>query len=77
MVTLIRKSNRWLRKTTAAGIIPLLLAQVLIALVCVPEALNAATEIRREMTMEELRDFVSGEKQLTVLLSEGGAVRAM
>ena len=72
---LTQKISKWLWKTTVAGMIPLLLMQVLIALFCVPETLNADTEIRREMTMEELRDFLSGEDQLTVLLSEGGAVR--
>ena len=75
MESLTRKSNRWLRKTTAAGMIPLLLAQVLLALFCVPETLNAGTEMRREMTMEELREFLSGEEQFTILLSEGGAIR--
>ena len=66
----------WPRKTTAAGMFPLLLAQVLIALFCVPEMRQAGSEIRREMTMEELREFLSGEEQFTVLLSEGGAVRS-
>ena len=75
MESLTNKSSRWLRKTTAAGMIPLLLAQVSIALFCVPQSLTAGTEIRREMTMEELREFLSGEEQFTVLLSEGGAVR--
>ena len=75
MESLTSKSSRWLRKVTSAGFVPLLLAQVLIALFCVPETLQAGTEIRREMTMEELREFLSGEEQLTVLLSEGGAVR--
>ncbi len=65
----------WLRKTTTAGMIPLLLAQILVALFCVPETLNAGTEIRREMTWEEVRDFLSGEEQFTILLSEGGAIR--
>ena len=75
MEILTSKSSRWLSKTTAAGMIPLLLAQVLISLVCVPETLNAGTEIRHEMTIEELREFLSGEELFTVLLSEGGAVR--
>ena len=75
MESLTNKSSRWLRKTTAAGMIPLLLAQVSIALFCVPQSLTAGTEIRREMTMEELREFLSGEEQFTVLLSKGGAVR--
>ena len=69
------KNGRWLRKATTAGLVPLLLSQVLIVLFCVPETLNADTQIRREMTMEELRGFLRGEEQLTILLSEGGAVR--
>ena len=68
-------TGRRLRQPTAAGLVPLLLAQVLIALFCVPETVNAGTEIRREMTMEELRGFLSGEEQFTILLSKGGAVR--
>ena len=70
------KSSRWLRKSTAAGMFPLLLAQVSIALVCVPETLNADTEIRREMTWEALPAFLEGENKVTVVLSEGGAVRS-
>ena len=75
MRRLIRKNGGWLRKVMSTGLIPLLLAQVLIALFCVPETLRAGTEIRREMTWEEVRDFLSGEEQFTILLSEGGAVR--
>ena len=75
MRRLIRKNGGWLRKVMSTGLIPLLLAQVLIALFCVPETLRAGTEIRREMTMEELRGFLSGEEQFTILLSKGGAVR--
>ena len=66
----------WLRKTTTAGMIPLLLAQVLIALVYVPETLKAGAEIRREMTMEELRSFLDGEKKVTIMLTAGGAIRS-
>ena len=69
------KTGRRLRKVTAAGLVPLLLAQVLIALLWVPQTLEAGSEIRREMTMEELRGFLSGEEQFTILLSKGGAVR--
>ena len=69
------KTGRRLRKVTAAGLVPLLLAQVLIALLWVPQTLKAGSEIRREMTMEELRGFLSGEEQFTILLSKGGAVR--
>ena len=60
----------------SAGLIPLLLAQVMIAMVCVPETLNAGTEIRREMTWEQLPAFLDGEKKTTVVLTEGGAVRS-
>jgi len=56
--------------------IPLLLVQVLVALFCVPETLTAGTEIRREMTWEELPAFLEGEKKVTVVLAEGGAVRS-
>ena len=66
----------WLRNTTATGLIPLLLVQVLVALFCVPETLTAGTEIRREMTWEELPAFLEGEKKVTVILAEGGAVRS-
>ena len=65
-----------LRKTTAVGMTPLLLAQVLIALVCVPETLNAGPEIRREMTWEQLPAFLEGEKKVTVVLTAEGAVRS-
>ena len=76
MENLTRKSNRWLRKTTAAVMVPLLLAQVLIALVCISETLKAGAEIRREMTMEELRSFLDGEKKVTIMLTAGGAIRS-
>ena len=75
MRSLTGKNGKWLRRITSAGLVPLLLTQVVIALFCVPETLNAAREIRREMTMEELRRFLSGEEKFTILLSEGGAVR--
>ena len=76
MRSLTRSNRGWFRKTTAAGMIPLLLAQVLIVLVCVPETLKAGTEIRREMTWEQLPAFLEGEKKVTVVLAEGGAVRS-
>lgn len=69
-------NSNYLRKTTAAGLAPLLLAQILIALFCVPETLQGGTEIRREVAWEELYELLSGEKKVTVLLSEGGAVRS-
>ena len=75
MRSLTRSNRGWLRKTTATGMIPCLLAQVLIVSFCIPRTLEAGREIRREMTMEELRGFLSGEEQFTILLSKGGAVR--
>ena len=47
----------------------------MINLFWVPETLKASDEIRREMTWEKLRDFLSGEEKFTILLSEGGAIR--
>ncbi len=76
MESLTNKSSRWPRKTTAAGMIPLLLAQVSIALFCVPQSLTAGTEIRREITWEELSAFLESETKVTVVLTEGGAVRS-
>ena len=70
------KNRGWLRKTTAAGMIPLLLAQVLIVLVCVPETLNAGTEIRLRLAREELPPVLNEEKNVTIRLTEGGAVRS-
>ena len=60
----------------SAGWIPSLLAQVLIAVFCVPQGLKAGTEIHREMTWEQLPAFLEGEKKATVVLTEGGAVRS-
>ena len=68
--------GRWQRKTTAVGVIPLLVAQVSIGLFCVPQTLKAGTEIRHEMTWEQLPAFLEGEKKVTVVLAEGGAVRS-
>ena len=76
MESLTSKSSRWLRKTTVAGMIPLLLAQVLIALAWVPQTLEAGPETRREMTWEQLPAFLESEKKVTVVLTEGGAVRS-
>ena len=76
MKILTNTNGGWLRKTTAVGMVPLLLFQVLIALLFVPDTLKASTEIRREMAWEELRDVLEGEKNVTVVLSEGGAVRS-
>lgn len=69
-------NGNYLRKTTVGGLWPLLLAQILIALFCVPETLQGGTEIRREVPWEELHELLSGEEKVTVLLSPGGAVRS-
>lgn len=67
--------NRWIRRTTATGLVLLVLVQVFIGLHCVPQTLRAGEEIRREMTWEELRGFLIGKEKVTILLSEGGAIR--
>ena len=67
--------KRSLRKTTAAALVPCLLACVLIAGFCVPQTLRAGTEHYRKMTWEELPGFLNGEKKVTILLAEGGAIR--
>ena len=74
MESLTNKSNRRLRKTTAAGMIPLLLAQVSIALFCVPQTLTAGTEEHHKVIWEALRVLLNGEEKVTIRVS-GGAVR--
>ena len=74
MESLTNKSNRRLRKTTAAGMIPLLLAQVSIALFCVPQTLTAGTEEHRKVIWEALPVLLNGEEKVTIRVS-GGAVR--
>ena len=76
MRNLTSKNRGWLRKTTAAGMIPLLLAQVLIALVWVPQTLEAKSEIRRELPWEGLSYLFHGDYTVTVMLTKGGAVRS-
>ncbi len=68
------KSNRCLRKTTAAGMIPLLLVQVSVAAFCVPQTLTAGTETHQRVTWKELPVFLDGEEQVTIRFSDG-AVR--
>ena len=74
MENLTRKSNRRLRKTTAAGMIPLLLAQVSIALFCVPQTLTAGTAKHHKVIWEALPVLLNGEEKVTIRVS-GGAVR--
>ena len=75
MRSLTSTNGGWLRKTTAAGMVPLLLAQVLIALFWVPQTLEARSDNLRKMTWKQLPSFLAGEKRVTVVLEEGGAVR--
>lgn len=75
MRSLTSTNRGWLRKSTAAGMIPLLLAQVLIALFWGPQTLEARSENLRKMTWTQLSSFLDGEKRVTVVLEEGGAVR--
>ena len=56
----------WLRTITAAALIFLLL--------CVPQTLHADIDVRDEMTWKELESLV-GQRDVTVALKEGGAVR--
>ncbi len=72
MRSLASKNSGWLREAPSAGLVPLLLAQVLIALFCVPETLKAGTEIRRELVGEQLPPLLNGEKKVTIVLAEGG-----
>ena len=74
MEHLTRKSSKWLRKTTAAGMIPLLLPQVSIALFCVPQTLTAGTEKHHKVVWEALPVLLNGEEKVTIRVS-GGAVR--
>lgn len=74
MTSLTQGNAGWIRKTTATGLVPLLLAQVSIALLCIPQTLKAGPEIRRELACKEL-NILKGEPNVTITLYEGGAVR--
>lgn len=67
-------TSRWLRKNRAAGVIPLLLAQVSVALVCVPQTLTAGTDEHHKVIWEALPVLLNGEEKVTIRIS-GGAVR--
>ena len=75
MKSLTNTSGGWLRKAIMTGTIPLLLVQLVIALFWVPQTLEARSEIFRKMTWEQLPAFLEGEERVTIVLSEGGAVR--
>ena len=64
------------RKTTATGVIPCLLAQVLIVSFCVSQTLEAGKEIRYQLAWDALPQVLNGAKKVTIMLSEGGAVRS-
>lgn len=74
MEGLTNKSSGWLRKNRAAGMIPLLLAQVSIALFCVPQTLTAGTDEHHKVIWEALPVLLNGEERVTIRVS-GGAVR--
>ena len=76
MRSLTSKKRGWLRKTTSVGMIPLLLTQVLIAFLCVPQPLEARPETRREVRWEGLPYLFHGDYTVTIMLTEGGAVRS-
>ena len=74
MTSLTLGNGGWIRKTMATGLVPLLLAQVLIALMGLTQTLKAGSKVRRELAWQELPAVLHGEK-VTVTLAEGGAVR--
>ena len=74
MESLTSKSSRWLRKATAAGMIPLLLTQASIAMYCVSQTLADRTEKHQRVTWRELPLYLTGEEKVTIRVS-GGAVR--
>ena len=74
MRSLTLKNGRWIRITSAAGLAPLMLVRVSIALMCLTQTLKAGSEIRRELAWQDLPAVLHGDK-VTVTLSEGGAVR--
>ena len=71
-----KKNEGWLTKTTAAGMLPMLLVQGLIALFLVPQTLEARSETRREMHWEGLPYLLDRDSTVTIVLTEGGAVRS-
>ena len=69
------KNRGWLRMTTAMGVMPLLLAPVTTDLFCAPRTEKFGSAIYRKMVWKELPAFLDGEKKVTIVLAEGGAVR--
>ena len=76
MSSLTRSNGGWLRKITAPRMIPCLLAQVLIVSFCIPQTLEAGKQIRRQLAWDALPRVLNGAKKVTIILSEGGAVRS-
>ena len=75
MGSLAGRNKGWIRKITGLGVIPLLLAQVATDLFCAPPTKRFGSAIYRKMVWKELPAFLNGEKRITVVLAEGGAVR--
>ena len=61
--------------TTAMGVMPLLLAPVTTDRFCAPRTEKFGSAIYRKMVWKELPAFLDGEKKVTIVLAEGGAVR--
>ena len=57
------------------GVISLLLAPVTTDLFCAPRTEKFGSAIYRKMVWNELPAFLEGEKKVTIVLAEGGAVR--
>ena len=75
MRSLASRNKGWIKKFSALGVIPLLLAQVATGLFCAPRTERFGSAIYRKMEWKELPAFLDGEKRVTVVLAEGGAVR--
>ena len=75
MSNYIIQSSRSSKRITAVGVVPLLLASVAADLFCAPRTEKFGSAIYRKMVWEELLAFLDGEKRVTIVLAEGGAVR--
>ena len=74
MSNYISQSSRSSTRITAVGLVPLLLASVAADLFCAPRTAKFGSAIYRKMVWEELPAFLDGEKRVTTVLAEGGAV---
>ena len=64
----------WLEKITAVRLVLFLLAQFAIGLFCVPGTVRAGSKTHHDVAWEAL-SLLNGEHDVTIRLSEGGAVR--